>query len=43
MTSNYEAKIARLLLDFWHWEKNTGESTKVLDLCLKNIQACWIS
>lgn len=23
MTSNYEAKIARvLLLDFWHWEKN---------------------
>lgn len=21
MTSKYEAEIARVLLDFWHWEK----------------------
>lgn len=44
MTSKYEAKIAR-----YSWisgivkRKAAGEATRVLDLCLKSIQACWMS
>lgn len=44
MTSKYEAKMAR-----YSWisgiekRKATGESTRVLDLSLKSIQACWMS
>lgn len=44
VTSKYEERLPGC-----YWisgigkRKDTGESTKVLDLCLKNIQACWMS